>query len=484
MNGTCEGCGKSDQWLIPLHGDRGGPLRCFMCAGEWNALYTRRRKWGRIIIKAMRMYLKEGGRYADLDKLKTEASLGGVLDISRSGLGLGYGATADTIGTDVPDITSELLEDVLQLVHPDRHPVERQVLAKRVSQELLALKPFVFPAPKPPPPVSKEDTAVKRQPEKPASERSKEKGSLPPAYPCELCAEHTPYFYCDRCKAEWDKRRREKTERERAKHRRWYAARKERKAYYAKLRGEQLTPKPTTPKPRTVRQSIVAVNQVPPGNLNNQSLNGAANQIVRESLDNHSLSGLQAAILVAAYTKRVPGSRGCDISNPELFVEVWGWKTTRNLRWTKERAAKMTDTGDYRVGDTLAARDTHGAFNHIPSDTRRSASASLSRALKRLEKVEAAAAERSTITRTGLIEMAKEVYVQARESGQSAAAVAALKEIGVLSGIRIERSERGHPHEFDWLEKLSVEDLRLLAAGELDVAQFQPSAGSGRQSVN
>ena len=103
---------------------------------------------------------------------------------------------------------------------------------------------------------------------------------------------------------------------------------------------------------------------------------------------------------------------------------------------------------------------------------------------ERQQKVEAAAAERSTITRAGLIEMAKEVYVQAKESGQSAAAVAALKEIGVLSGIRIERSERGSPGEYDFIDKLSVEDLRLLAAGELDLAQFQPGVGSGRQSVN
>jgi hypothetical protein len=55
----------------------------------------------------------------------------------------------------------------------------------------------------------------------------------------------------------------------------------------------------------------------------------------------------------------------------------------------------------------------------------------------------------------------------------------------VLSGIRIERSERGSPGEYDFIDRLSVEDLRLLAAGELDLAQFQPSAGSGRrQSVN
>ena len=69
--------------------------------------------------------------------------------------------------------------------------------------------------------------------------------------------------------------------------------------------------------------------------------------------------------------------------------------------------------------------------------------------------------------------MAKDVYAQAKEAGQTAAAVAALKEIGVLSGIRIERSERGGPGEFEWLEKLSVEELQALADGKLDIATYR-----------
>ena len=79
MNGTCDGCGKP-AWLIPLHGDKGGPLRCFLCAGAWHAKYTRRRKWGRVVIKAMRMFLKEGGRYCDLGKLQLHVHpFGGAL---------------------------------------------------------------------------------------------------------------------------------------------------------------------------------------------------------------------------------------------------------------------------------------------------------------------------------------------------------------------------------------------------------------------
>ena len=47
------------------------------------------------------------------------------------------------------ELTSELLADALRLTHPDCHPPERQELAHRVTQGLLALQPFVFPASKP-----------------------------------------------------------------------------------------------------------------------------------------------------------------------------------------------------------------------------------------------------------------------------------------------------------------------------------------------
>jgi hypothetical protein len=34
------------------------------------------------------------------------------------------------------------------------------------------------------------------------------------------------------------------------------------------------------------------------------------------------------------------------------------------------------------------------------------------------------------------------------------------------------RWERGMPGEFDWLDKLSVDELRLLADGKLDIASY------------
>jgi phage terminase small subunit len=110
-------------------------------------------------------------------------------------------------------------------------------------------------------------------------------------------------------------------------------------------------------------------------------------------------------------------------------------------------------------------------------------------AFERERATAAAAAERAAVTRQGLIEMAQEIRKGAIADGQWGAAVAATKEIGVLAGIRIERSERGGPGEFDWLDKLSVEELKALADGKLDIASYRQgdAAASGqprKPSVN
>ena len=90
-----------------------------------------------------------------------------------------------------------------------------------------------------------------------------------------------------------------------------------------------------------------------------------------------------------------------------------------------------------------------------------------SKALDRERKVQAIATERCAVTRQSLIEKAQEICAKAIEAGQLSAANAAVKEIGVLSGIRIERSERGQPGEFEFLEKMSPEELEAYARGEL-----------------
>jgi hypothetical protein len=59
------------------------------------------------------------------------------------------------------------------------------------------------------------------------------------------------------------------------------------------------------------------------------------------------------------------------------------------------------------------------------------------------------AAQRTGVTKEKLIAWADEIRHEAKERGQFSAAIAAVKEIGILTGLRIERSERGQPGEFD-----------------------------------
>jgi hypothetical protein len=47
-------------------------------------------------------------------------------------------------------------------------------------------------------------------------------------------------------------------------------------------------------------------------------------------------------------------------------------------------------------------------------------------------------------------------------AGQYAAAIAAIKEKGVLSGQRVERRESGSPGEFAELENMTADELRAL----------------------
>jgi hypothetical protein len=289
----CEGCGEHT-FLIPLHGGKGGPLRCPLCVGKWNAEHGRKRRTGRIVIRAIMAFNDAGGTNSDLDKLKQSATiLSFSTDLPAAVTDpLGYMANTAQIDWADVELTSELLADVLQLTHPDHHPPERQQLAHDVTQRLLALKPFVFPAPKPKKPLF--DPA----PRPTATRKSEPRQSSEPRYPCADCVSTIPHFYCDPCRAEWQKRQHEKHERAKAKQREWY-----------RRRPKMWTPPkppPGTPKARTPRQSMVTVNQTPGSNLTN-----------------HSLSGLQSAILLAALTKRVPGARGADVSQAELLAEIW-----------------------------------------------------------------------------------------------------------------------------------------------------------------
>lgn len=205
--GQCRRCDQPNQLLVPLHGEKGGPLTCMSCGIDWHAEHGRRRKMGRIVTKAIKAYFNAGGAWADIDRLK----------LAASGIIFGSGE-ADTIGADVGDITTELLEAAIRLTHPDKHPPERREAANQVTQELVALKPFVFPAPKKAPPLSPSDSYS-------TAPRAPVKDPLRIEYPCELCVDTVPYYYCAMCKATWNSLLDKEREQRNAKQRKRYARR-------------------------------------------------------------------------------------------------------------------------------------------------------------------------------------------------------------------------------------------------------------------
>jgi hypothetical protein len=208
MNGLCHGCNAST-FLMPLHGERGGPLRCPLCVGAWNAEHGRKRRLGRIVIRAMAAFMDAGGSKRDILNLYYSAAgidLAGLLGSPVDPLGYLEGF-AQLDGKEI-ELTSELLSDTIRLTHPDCHPPERADLAKQTTARLLTLQPFIFPAPKPKPSLGE----ILRRGNNGSStsptriERAATKG---PNYPCADCRGTVPYFYCNPCKAEWDKRRAE-----------------------------------------------------------------------------------------------------------------------------------------------------------------------------------------------------------------------------------------------------------------------------------
>jgi hypothetical protein len=201
MTGSIGKCQKCSQrgYIMPLHGEKGGPLFCPPCIGAWHGEHGKKLKWRRIVVRALRAYQDAGGRLwkSDLDAMSLAASGLAVSSID-----------ADYVPSEIGDITSELLTNILQLTHPDRHPPELRELAKSVTAELLALKPFVFPAPKPPPPPVYEANND-GSPKKHVFQISK---PSKPKYPCQLCVYELPRNYCDSCKAEWEKREEQRRE--------------------------------------------------------------------------------------------------------------------------------------------------------------------------------------------------------------------------------------------------------------------------------
>lgn len=197
--GQCINCFE-EKLVGPLHLEKGGPDFCLPCGTEWHAKQERERKESKRIYQAML------------------GSLGGT---SYAG---------------PHELTLELLEEAVRLTHPDRHP-DRVEQATRVTAELLALKPYVFPKPQSNASVTGTERTFRLSVTPPPPTEGPRNGyetSHPcevaePYYPCEICRRTVPYYYCSACEEQWKTRRREERERTNAqqrKRRAWYRQRR------------------------------------------------------------------------------------------------------------------------------------------------------------------------------------------------------------------------------------------------------------------
>ena len=104
-------------------------------------------------------------------------------------------------------------------------------------------------------------------------------------------------------------------------------------------------------------------------------------------------------------------------------------KNTRNEAFARELAKGKTQDEAYE------------AAGYKPDDGHASRLAGNGRIIARVGELQNKAAERLVVTVASLIAEAEEARKGATEAGQFSAAVAAIKEKGVLAGVRVEKKE-------------------------------------------
>jgi phage terminase small subunit len=98
---------------------------------------------------------------------------------------------------------------------------------------------------------------------------------------------------------------------------------------------------------------------------------------------------------------------------------------------------------------------------------------------ERVAELQGRAAKNAVVTLESLIAEVEEARQLAIAINQPSAAVAAIREKGVLSGKRIERAERGLPGEFADLEAMKPDELRSYLAAESEALSLRKAALNG-----
>jgi phage terminase small subunit len=135
-----------------------------------------------------------------------------------------------------------------------------------------------------------------------------------------------------------------------------------------------------------------------------------------------------------------------------------------NPRW--ERFAQELAKGQSQTGAYLAA----GYRGDKSPATAASRLLTNVKILERVRELQERSADRAEVTVESLIREAEEIRKEALAARQFSAAIAAVREKGVLSGKRVERSERGGPGEYADLENMTADELRAALERELEAA--------------
>jgi len=108
-----------------------------------------------------------------------------------------------------------------------------------------------------------------------------------------------------------------------------------------------------------------------------------------------------------------------------------------------------------------SATEAHAAAGYKPNRGNASTLSNEKSILNRVAEIQGRTAIRAEVTAASLIAEAEEVRQKAMEAGQFAPAIAAIKEKGVLAGVRIEKRENTNRS----LTSMTDEELEAIASG-------------------
>lgn len=142
-------------------------------------------------------------------------------------------------------------------------------------------------------------------------------------------------------------------------------------------------------------------------------------------------------------------------------------KNPRHERFAQELAMGKSQTDAY-----LSA-----GYDADPETARRAGSRLMTNEdiTARVSELQQNGADKAEVTVLSLLAEAEQARALAIADKQFAAAIAAIREKGVLSGRRVERSERGQPGEF---ESMNADELRDSIARDLETLGRQDLAAA------